>query len=356
MRAAALLSAFVCITPLAWGDDACERPGLELCIRFEPAPDTRFGCVDEPCPTPDRREVFRRIVSKSGAKTITWHALNKAFPFPPGDRAADSDRVGLVDGATLNGGAADGRWAMRLATQDMDDCVHTQCGGWERSMLQISKDDTAAGQGSEQWWAHSVYLPANFAMPPDRGPPHWETVLFLEFHRERAAFPGGNQPMIALELFRQPGSRPRTVFRVRAHGANGRPEGNSNVQYSYSVPGRRGIAGQCIHDDPANGVWYHFVHHIGFSAGKDGFHRIWLREGGNAAKKVLDQQNINVLFTANERSYLVIGSYHDRHEGASTPIIHDRIRRGTSYEAVKHPDFPATPPARLQLCAGATLP
>lgn len=336
-------------------DDGCSRPGLDLCVRFEPAPETRFGCTPAlPCPEPDRRELFRRIVTESDTGTITWYALNKASPFPPGDRAADTSRIALVEGARLNGGAADGRFALMLTTQDNDDCVHAGCGGWERSMIQIGKKDTAATQGVEQWWAHSVYLPPGFAMPPD-GPPaaHWEAVLFLEFHRTRAPFPGGNQPMIALELFQQPGLRPRTVFRARAHGAGGIVR-MGNAQYSYSVPGRKGISGQCLHDDPATGVWYHFVHHIRFSATGDGFHRIWMREGEKPVKKVLDRQKISVLFTPEEESYLVIGTYHDPHRGASTSIVHDRIRRGTGYAAVKRTDFPAALPATLQMCASAS--
>ena len=339
------------------GDDGCTRAGLTLCIRFEPAPETRFGCTPAlPCPDPDRREIFRRILVQSGSDTVTWYALNKASPFPPGDRADDTSRIALVDGATLNGGAADGNWAIMLTTQDRDDCVHASCGAWERSMMQISKKDTAASEGVEQWWAHSVYLPADFAMPPNGPPgPHFEAVLFLQFHRSWAQFPGGNQPMIALELFRQPGARPHTVFRVRTHGANG-TSNMGNVQYTYSVPGRRSLSGQCLHDNPANGVWYHFIHHIRFSATNGGFHRMWLREGNNPVKKVLDKKDINALFTTSEESYLSIGTYHDRHYGASTSVIHDRIRRGTSYEAVKRPDFPAALPGAVQMCEGATVP
>lgn len=342
---------------LARDGDGCDRPGLTLCIRFEPAPETRFGCTaDFPCPLPDKHEIFRRIVTRSGGDTITWYALNKAEPFPPGDRAGDRSRVALVDGASLNGGAADGRSAIMLTTRDNDDCVHTSCGGWERSMIQIGKKDTAASQGAEQWWAHSVYLPPDFAMPHG-GPrgPHWAAVLFLQFHRSAAPFPGGNQPMIALELFSQPGARPHTVFRIRTYGANGIPS-MSNVQYSYSVPGRKAIPGQCLHDNPANGVWYHFVHHIRFSAARDGFHRVWMREGDKPVKKVLDQENINALFTTSEESYLALGTYHDPQRNAPTSIIHDRIRRGESYDAIKRPDFPARLPAAVQLCVGATSP
>ncbi len=337
-------------------DDGCSRAGLTLCLRFEPA-ETRFGCTAQyPCPAPDRREIFRQIVATSGTRTVTWYALNKAAPFPPGDRAADASRIALVDGASLSGGAADGSAAIMLTTQDMDDCVHAGCGGWERSMIQISKEDTAASQGAEQWWAHSLYLPPGFTMPPDGPPaPGWESVLFLEFHRDRAPFPGGNQPMIALELFSQPGSRPHTVFRVRAYGANGVPD-MYNVQYTYSVRGRRRIPGQCVFDDPASGVWYHFVHHIRFSATSDGFHEIWVREGRGPVKKVLDKRNLNTLFAPNEASYLVIGAYHDRHPGASTSIVHDRIRRGTTYDAVKRPDFPAKLPGTVETCDGVTTP
>jgi hypothetical protein len=342
------------IVPTATDPDDCNRSGLNLCVRFEPSETTITGpgcevvCSNWACQQWSTEGVNNNV--------LTWYAKNKACGSRPptagnGDRADDPDRMALVNGSTLNGGAADGGWAIRFTTQDMDDCVHTACGGWERSMANISMEDTAAHEGVTQWWAHSLYIPAGFVMPPDdMNPEHWEAMLFLEFHRESAdGFDGGDQPMIPIELFKQPGTTPRTVFRVRMHGNKGLSD--DNRQYVYSVPGKPDIGGQCIHTYtfPSTGRWYHFVHHIKFTANGGGFHKMWMREGTNPVKMVLNKTDVNALFPVpgGEKSYLVIGTYHDPHDNAATSTIHDRIRRGTSYEAVKHPDFPATLPSTL---------
>jgi hypothetical protein len=218
-------------------------------------------------------------------------------------------------------------------------------------MLEITKATTAASQGTEQWWAHSIYLPPGFTMPPDA----FNANLFIEFHRTWIDAPGGSLPMISLNLFNQPGDNPHVVFRVNANGAGGVPNETDGRQYTYSVPGRARIGGQCIFDNPTTGVWYDFVHHIRFSATGDGFHEIWMREGSGPTRKVLDKRNINVLINTAEQSYLVIGVYHDPQPGITTSIIHDRIRRGNSFAAVAMTDF-QMPTGGVTMCAGATVP
>jgi hypothetical protein len=287
--------------------------------------------------------------SVAGA-VITATVLNQGNNQCNGDRADDTTRVSLVSGGR------DGSGAIKFTTQDLDNKVHTSCtpnsNTWERSMLETTMEMTAASQGVEQWWAHSIYLPPDFTMPPSIFNSH----LFLEFHRLRIdGVPGGDQPMISLDVFNQSGDTPHRVFRALAHGANGVPGTSLGEQYTYSVPGRANIGGQCLFDNPATGVWYDFVHHIRWSATGDGFHEIWMREGSGPVRKVLDKRNINTLINTSERSYLVIGAYHDPQPGIATPMIHDRIRRGNSFAAVAMPDF-QMPSGGVTMRAGATSP
>jgi hypothetical protein len=328
--------------------DGCTRAGLDLCVRFEAPPDTRFQGIDFACHTSGRcNEIAMQTV---GGASFTGFVLNQANNQCNGDRADDATRI-----APVNGGR-DGGKAIKFTTQDLDNKVHTSCtppaDTWERSMMELTKQTTAASQGVEQWWAHSIYLPAGFTMPPT----NWNANLFLEFHRTRVdGVPGGSLPMINLNLFKQPGSVPRTVIRVIANGAGGVPGSTDGRQYTYSVPGAANIGGHCIHDNPVTGVWYDFVHHIRWSATGDGFHEMWMREGNGTPKKVLDKRNLNALLNTSEQSYLVIGTYHDPQPGVTTSIIHDRIRRGNSFAAVAMPDF-AMPSGGVTMCAGATTP
>ena len=331
----------------ASGTDDCTTAGLDLCFRFEAAPDTTFQGIDFACNAAGRcNEVALHSV---GGTSITAFALNQGNNQCNGDRADDTSRIALVNGGR------DGGKAIMFTTQDLDDEVHTSCtpspGTWERSMLEMTKEMTAATQGVEQWWAHSIYLPPGFTMPPAT----WNAHLFIEWHRTAIDAPGGTQPMISLNLFNQPGTSPHLVIRVNATGANPVPGSTDGREYTYSVPGAANIGGQCIFDNPTLGVWYDFVHHIRWSATGDGFHEIWMREGNGAPRKVLDKHNISTLIQSSEQSYLVIGAYHDPQPGVTTSMIHDRIRRGDSFAAVAPPGF-QMPTGGVVMCSGATVP
>ena len=49
--------------------------------------------------------------------------------------------------------------------------------------------------------------------------------------------------------------------------------------------------------------------------------------------------------------WLKLGSYHDAVPGQSTSAVHDRIRRGTSPDAVRMSDFPVDLDAPVSYCA-----
>jgi hypothetical protein len=279
--------------------DGCDAPGLQMCVRFEPAPDTQFSGV--------------QVTSQSLGSTITWSVQNKAA-----DSATDTSRIGLVSGGR------DGGTALRFATLDNDSNVHGS-GQWERSEVQLSVAATGGTQGNEHWWAHSLYLPAEFQMPSGT----YNSHLVVQFH----GVGGGAQPNFALGLFNEPGTN-RMVLRAQTYGAGG---GGDNEQYWYNVAPSHYVKGACIHDSPQEGVWYDFVHRIRWSATGTGIHEIWMRQAGGAVKKVLEKTGINTLYSGNS-AYLKLGLYHGNVPGTSA-AIHDRIRRGTSFAAVAMPDF-----------------
>jgi hypothetical protein len=270
-----------------------------MCVRFEPAPDTQFSGEE--------------VTSQSLGSTTTWHVQNKA-----GDSATDTSRIGLVDGGR------DGGKALRFATLDNDNSVHGS-GAWERSEVQLSVEDTGGTQGNEHWWAHSLYLPAEFQMPSGS----YNSHLVVQFH----GVGGGVPPNFALGLFNEPGTN-RMVLRAATFGAGG---GGDNEQYWYNVAPNHYVKGACIHDSPQEGVWYDFVHRIRWSATGNGIHEIWMRQAGGPVKKVLEKTGINTLYS-NNSAYLKLGLYHGYVPGTSA-AIHDRIRRGSSFAAVAMPDF-----------------
>lgn len=306
-------------------DDCAE--GATLCVDFKHA----------------KFEAGQGIHTRSKGHPVKWFALNQGFGQCNGDRADDTSRIALTDIAR-NGGKG-----LKFTTQELDDCVHSSRPR-ERSMANLSEAATGATQGVEQWWAHSVYFPQDFVMPPG----NWRDSLFLQFHHNAAGCSSPCPiPNISLELFNQPGSAPRMVIRARAHGKNGLK--SDGRQYTYSVPGARNIDGQCIEDNPVKGVWYDFVHQIRWSATGDGFHRIWMRKAGAPVRKVLERRNISNLYETTNPAYLSVGTYHDPLPDVASSVIHDRYRRGNSFAAVAMPDF-EMPSGGVAMCAGATTP
>jgi hypothetical protein len=151
-----------------------------------------------------------------------------------------------------------------------------------------------------------------------------------------------------MDIFFEPGTN-RPVLRAVTSGDNG--SGGEAAQYSYRVHNTHTVRGQCIHNWPTNvvqtGVWYDFVHHVRWGVGGQGVHEMWLRVGDGPAKKVMSRSGINTLYTS-DTAYLKLGLYHVYIPGSSS-VIHDRIRRGTSFEAVAN--FPR-PSETIVPCGG----
>jgi hypothetical protein len=332
-------------SPLAGANDGCG--GATLCASFERST-TSFGV-----PKPNE-------MSTEGG--LRWWVGNK------GRGALDGTRIALVDLGR------DGASALKITTQNDDRCVQSgSCNAhtFERSEINLSpaaSGPTGAVEGSEQWWAHSVYFPPEFQIG---SAPSAASVL-LQFHN------GGRQPAITLEVYNQLGKNPWKVFRVRAHGPNG--SDYLGTQYSYTPRGASPQKGQCIHDNLAESVWYDFVHQIRWSSSGQGFHRIWMREGSGPVKKVLNKSGLSTIYPPGDPNgrtyaYLKIGLYHTPIVEGEAPgerlarnrsgaylspvipgvssVIHDRVRGGTSFAAVAPPDF-QVPAGGVVPCRGAS--
>jgi hypothetical protein len=313
------------IVPVSTQAQGCGT--ADFCLDFEASPNTQFDCIDFPCTT-DQNQVRMQSLGN----TITGEAQNHADPFPPGDRAADTTRIALVDGGR-NGGKA-----IQLTTLDNDSNVHSS-GSMERSEVSFLQADTGAVEGADTWWAHSVFVPLNSTLPSATD----DAAGIFQFHGS-----GGGAPNFILSIMNQTGNNPHKVFRAYTGGNGGLD--SVGTQYMYTIDGNTRI-GQCIYDDFQQGVWYDFVYHIKWSSNGTGRHEIWMRKGSGPVTKVLDKSGISTLY-AGDSAYLKFGVYHDPVVGANTSVIHDRIRRGSSADAVRMPDFVIDPNASVTQCAG----
>ena len=312
--------------------DDCSRPGLNLCVRFEAAPETQFS--------PGGQRSLVRTLGVAGAAT-DWTAHNR-----DNDNASDTTRIALVDGSRDPGGSK----AIKFTTLDYDDCVHTiqttDCGDdnpydFERSEVKLSTADSQARPNDENWWAHSVYFPPEFRHTTANN----DKSVFFQFHKTNNEI--GNQPNFALSVYNEPlvpgveGAR-QIIHAVTNGGCCTWPD---TSQYQYVTANKSTIKGACL-DVLQEGVWYDFVHHIRWSPDTGGgIHEIWMRRAGGPVRKVLQQIGIKTLFDNDVGAYLKFGTYHDPVAGANSSVIHDRLRRGNSYQAVKPTEFPNTPPA-----------
>jgi len=301
------------------GGTGCSTSGLTLCIQFEAAPDTTFA--------------GSQVTTRSLGGSIVWEAQNAAP-----DSATDVNRIALVSGGR------DGSMGIKLQTLNDDSNVHSS-GSLERSEIQMTQPDTGAVNGADTWWANSLFVPTDSTL---LNTIDW-SIGVMQFHGTPSA---GDAPNFLLSILYQTGNSPHLVFRAFTAGAGGIP-GRNGTQYTYDIDGHTDRIGQCIFDDVQKGVWYDFVHHIKWSYTGTGSHEIWMRKAGGPVVKVLDKSGINTLYTG-DTAYTKLGAYHDPVVGANTSVIHDRLRRGNSADAVRMPDFNLAG-APFQLCAGVTL-
>jgi hypothetical protein len=206
----------------------------------------------------------------------------------------------------------DGRNAIRLRTSVGDDHV-AGSGDAERCDLRLGNAESAAVQGEEWWFSHSLYFPDGFVDQPQSDaviPPgvwHWGSVL--NWHDD-ADTPGSQGPIQLMMM-------PATAV------SSDRPTGLTLQIFGGTDGGKKHEA----HIAPIErNVWYDFLYHIGWSAGADGWCSVWLND-----RKVCGYTGPTL--HAGHGAYLKLANYHTAH-GKDSAVIHGPVRRDKSLRLV----------------------
>lgn len=233
-----------------------------------------------------------------GESKITFHCGFAGSPTDCGfeEQAKQSDRATLVYNT-----ARDGDTAVRLRTVPGDINVFGS-GGSERNDLSLSQTDTDCYQGRQQWWAHSIRFPDEYAVPPLGDVWHWGVVF--NFHHTG----GGGQANLQVV------SLPKGLAFWVAGGST-----------LVRGPGSPGFH-QAMIGPVVKNTWYDFVYNVRWSAYGDGFVKGWV----NGDLKL--NYNGPTLYTG-QGCYLKLANYHSP-LGRPVAVLHDRIVRGTAPYAV----------------------
>lgn len=198
-----------------------------------------------------------------------------------------------------------GGYAVRLRTEPGDSHVYGS-GRAERSDLALSEEATACSEGREAWWAHSILFPDDYVAPPAGG---WGVVF--DFHHSG---PTG-QANFHVDAAPEP-----VGLRLRGYGGPVVDGGHYEVVLG---PVRRN-------------VWYDFVYHVKWSSGPDGWFTAWV----NGVKRL---EHRGPTLYAGMGCYLKLANYHSAF-GRASSVVHARIVRGSSPEAVSLGPLEALPP------------
>jgi chitodextrinase len=203
--------------------------------------------------------------------------------------------------ASIVGFGRDGGTALRLHTEPGDNNV-AGSNALERTDVYLAHPGGAPimfREGEEHWWAHSIMLPDDFAMPT------WQMYVLMDFHNTLSG------------------------------------QSNFHVNFENGVLIFRGFGGvqdqglyKATIGPVTKNVWYDFVYHVKWSSGSDGFFEAWV----NGVKKLSHR---GPTLYAGQDVYLKLANYHtpvcNPYPGCTGPassVIHDRVIRGTTPQAV----------------------
>jgi hypothetical protein len=189
---------------------------------------------------------------------------------------------------------------VRLQTRPGDSGV-AGSGAAERNDLELSQAATDCYEGREQWWAHSILFPDDYAAPPAAAPGRWSWGVVFDFHHTG----GGGQANFHVDAMPDP-----IGLRFRGYG------GNAALPVAYEA-----AIGPVVRN-----VWYDFVYHVRWSAGSDGFFEAWV----NGVRKL---EHRGPTLYAGMGCYLKLANYHSAF-GQASSVIHARLLRGASAAAV----------------------
>jgi chitodextrinase len=205
------------------------------------------------------------------------------------EQKAGTNRVTVVNVAR------DGGTGLRLHTEPGDSNV-SGSGDHERNDISIPQATTGGYEGQEQWWAHSMLFPDDYALPPAGT---WGVVF--DFHDTRNQGGQANFDMFT-------GSDGR--LSVRGHGGPDIVYDTVGNQYSYGAD-----FGPIVRN-----VWYDFVYHVKWSSGSDGYIQAWVN-----GVLMLDHQGPTLY--SGYGVFLKLANYHSAF-GQPSSVIHDRVVRG----------------------------
>jgi hypothetical protein len=154
-------------------------------------------------------------------------------------------------------------------------------------------------EGSERWYAHSVYFPSGLYNPPSGT---WDWALYMDFH---GIYAGTPQPL-QLEMMKGAGG-----FRFAGGGGPG-----GSRQWS-----------KVIAPTPTLNMWYDFVYHIRWSSTSAGFVHIWING------KLFQKQDNQPTLYEGDSAYMKLANYRSAQRVSST-VCHSRIRIGKTPASV----------------------
>jgi hypothetical protein len=236
------------------------------------------GTDSEPSPAP----------AQTGARQFFCTFQNSPGECGFGIQAKSNSRVTIVSGGR------DGGTAVRLQTLPGDSNLFGS-GSSERADLSLSVANTDCYQGKEAWWAHSILFPSDY-VPATNG-----FGVVMDFHQTGS---------VGQANFHVDSSRWDGLLRFRGYG------GIPNQTPPYEK-----VIGPVVKNQ-----WYDFVYHVRWSSGSDGFMRAWVN-----GKKKLDHRGPTIY--SGDVCYLKLANYHTPF-GQPTAVIHDRVIRGSTWQAV----------------------
>lgn len=215
-------------------------------------------------------------------------------------QAKGMDRVSLVRIAGMNG--------VRLHTRPGDSHVRGSRAA-ERADLALSQRASDCYEGKEHWWAHSVLFPDDYVAPPESTATTWSFGAVANFHNSAPGAGQANFQVLAMPATAIAADRPTGLnFQVN-HGNQSNP-----TQATYRI-------GPVVRNQ-----WYHFVYHVKWSSGEDGFFDAWV----NGMRKMAYR---GPTLYPGQGCYLKLANYHSAF-GKPTSVIHARVIRADSPRAV----------------------
>jgi hypothetical protein len=185
------------------------------------------------------------------------------------------------------------------------------------------------GEGEDQWWAHSILFPDDFAIP------NWHMYVLMDFHQQD--IPGDTrQANFHINFQKQPEPNTDQFGDLIFRGYGGSDPLNPNTPNEYIAT----IAPGGTLPPISKNVWYDFVYHVKWSSEPDGYFAGWVRKGNETFyRRVLD--HVGPTLYPELGVYLKLANYHtpvcDPYPGCSGPassVIHDRVVRGTTPQDV----------------------